>query len=416
MNHLSTPADNVQLHFRSSCNEYLIESLTNIGALLNQSFKEAHLPQIENSTQTSSINARNKGILFQRCESLLIRMFEVDNNANIKKIHSEETNARGNLNQAHSNENVHNQSVLEDSVYFKDKMLLNESQEMVWYWMKSSSDHAISLSTLMFNEAPTDTDHDHMNANGDVQHNKLRWYSDADYTSDSNIIMYDQYVEDNEELVVQNNVSSVQNDALMSILDEDWQNMVNLGNQRQRSDNSLNKTKQIWKETGKLLLIVGYHGVTGKQVALGKLNLGASLVSGLRLFKTYDRESFKAQELLEKVHRVKSDFRNESLRRYHGQSCFVRDIMGAELTLRQSSTNFVTTISIDDMMKSSPICLFSKASKSKSWLWHRRLNHLNFVTINDLARLCSACQLGKRSSLLSLSTWKKQEVLPQTQI
>ncbi|GJT94570.1 integrase, catalytic region, zinc finger, CCHC-type containing protein [Tanacetum coccineum] len=49
------------------------------------------------------------------------------------------------------------------------------------------------------------------------------------------------------------------------------------------------------------------------------------------------------------------------------------------------STNLYT-ISIDDMMKSSPICLLSKASKSKSWLWHRRLNHLNFGTINDLAR------------------------------
>ncbi|GJU21526.1 retrovirus-related pol polyprotein from transposon TNT 1-94 [Tanacetum coccineum] len=63
------------------------------------------------------------------------------------------------------------------------------------------------------------------------------------------------------------------------------------------------------------------------------------------------------------------------------------------------------------MMKSSPICLLSKASKNKSWLWHRRLNHLNFDTINDLARkdlvrglprlkfkkdhLCSACKLGK---------------------
>ncbi|GJT70657.1 retrovirus-related pol polyprotein from transposon TNT 1-94, partial [Tanacetum coccineum] len=66
---------------------------------------------------------------------------------------------------------------------------------------------------------------------------------------------------------------------------------------------------------------------------------------------------------------------------------------------------------IEDMIKSSPICLLSKASKNKSWLWHRRLNHLNFDTINDLARkdlvrglsrlkfekdhLCSACQLGK---------------------
>ncbi|GKG51830.1 retrovirus-related pol polyprotein from transposon TNT 1-94, partial [Tanacetum coccineum] len=41
---------------------------------------------------------------------------------------------------------------------------------------------------------------------------------------------------------------------------------------------------------------------------------------------------------------------------------------------------------VEDMMKSSPICLLSKASKNKSWLWHRRLNHMNFGTINDLAR------------------------------
>nr|GEW36616.1 hypothetical protein [Tanacetum cinerariifolium] len=69
------------------------------------------------------------------------------------------------------------------------------------------------------------------------------------------------------------------------------------------------------------------------------------------------------------------------------------------------------TISVEDMMKSSLICLLSKASKNKSWLWHRRLNHLNFSTINDLTRkdlvkglprlkfekdhICSACQLGK---------------------
>ncbi|GKB32693.1 retrovirus-related pol polyprotein from transposon TNT 1-94, partial [Tanacetum coccineum] len=54
--------------------------------------------------------------------------------------------------------------------------------------------------------------------------------------------------------------------------------------------------------------------------------------------------------------------------------------------LKGSSGTNLYTISIDEMMKSSPICLLSKASKSKSWLWHRRLNHLNFGTINDLAR------------------------------
>ncbi|GJQ96479.1 retrovirus-related pol polyprotein from transposon TNT 1-94 [Tanacetum coccineum] len=92
-------------------------------------------------------------------------------------------------------------------------------------------------------------------------------------------------------------------------------------------------------------------------------------------------------------------------------SCYVRDTDGVEL-IKGSYGSTVYTISVEDMMKSSPICLLSKASKNKSWLCHRRLNHLNFGTINDLARkdlvrglprlkfekdhLCSTCQLGKR--------------------
>ncbi|GJZ64371.1 hypothetical protein Tco_0620792 [Tanacetum coccineum] len=44
--------------------------------------------------------------------------------------------------------------------------------------------------------------------------------SDAEYTSDSNIIPYEQYVKDNAVLVVQSNVSSVPNDALMMIIND----------------------------------------------------------------------------------------------------------------------------------------------------------------------------------------------------
>nr|GEW59370.1 integrase, catalytic region, zinc finger, CCHC-type, peptidase aspartic, catalytic [Tanacetum cinerariifolium] len=35
------------------------------------------------------------------------------------------------------------------------------------------------------------------------------------------------------------------------------------------------------------------------------------------------------------------------------------------------------TIYLNDMLKTSPICILSKASKSKSWLWHRKLSRLN---------------------------------------
>nr|GEZ27396.1 integrase, catalytic region, zinc finger, CCHC-type, peptidase aspartic, catalytic [Tanacetum cinerariifolium] len=40
--------------------------------------------------------------------------------------------------------------------------------------------------------------------------------------------------------------------------------------------------------------------------------------------------------------------------------------------LTGSRGNNLYTLSLQDMMASSPICLLSKASKTKSWLWHRR--------------------------------------------
>ncbi|GKB03548.1 hypothetical protein Tco_0831691 [Tanacetum coccineum] len=53
----------------------------------------------------------------------------------------------------------------------------------------------------------------------DVQQNYVV-DSDAEYTSDSNIIPYEQYVKNNAEQVVQSNVSSVPNDALMMIIND----------------------------------------------------------------------------------------------------------------------------------------------------------------------------------------------------
>nr|GEU78965.1 Gag-Pol polyprotein [Tanacetum cinerariifolium] len=70
---------------------------------------------------------------------------------------------------------------------------------------------------------------------------------------------------------------------------------------------------------------------------------------------------------------------------FRKHSCYVRDSDGVEVVKGSRGSNLYT-ISVEYMMKSSPICLLSKASKTKSWLWHRRLNHLNFGTINDLSR------------------------------
>ncbi|GJS20405.1 retrovirus-related pol polyprotein from transposon TNT 1-94 [Tanacetum coccineum] len=91
-------------------------------------------------------------------------------------------------------------------------------------------------------------------------------------------------------------------------------------------------------------------------------------------------------------------------------TCFIRNLDGVDLLLGSKDTNLYT-ISLDDMLKTSLICLLSKASKTKSWLWHCHLSHLNSGTLNKLAKdglargipklkfkkdhLCSACALGK---------------------
>ncbi|GJT62916.1 retrovirus-related pol polyprotein from transposon TNT 1-94 [Tanacetum coccineum] len=95
---------------------------------------------------------------------------------------------------------------------------------------------------------------------------------------------------------------------------------------------------------------------------------------------------------------------------FRKHTCFVRNLEGVDLLLGSRGTNLYS-LSIGDMMASSPICLLSKATKIKSWLWHRRLSYLNFGAINHLARhglvrslprlkfkkehLCSACAIGK---------------------
>ncbi|GJU92377.1 integrase, catalytic region, zinc finger, CCHC-type containing protein [Tanacetum coccineum] len=65
--------------------------------------------------------------------------------------------------------------------------------------------------------------------------------------------------------------------------------------------------------------------------------------------------------------------------------CFIRNLEGVDLLSGSRDTNLYT-ISLDDVLNTSSICLLSKASKTKSWLWHRRLSHLNFGTLNKLAK------------------------------
>nr|GEY17436.1 retrovirus-related Pol polyprotein from transposon TNT 1-94 [Tanacetum cinerariifolium] len=95
---------------------------------------------------------------------------------------------------------------------------------------------------------------------------------------------------------------------------------------------------------------------------------------------------------------------------FRKSTCFVRNEDGVDLLTGDCSSNLYT-IALNEVASDSSTCLLAKASSSQSWLWHQRLLHLNFVTINNLVKnnvvqglskmkfekdhLCSACEQGK---------------------
>ncbi|GJU30558.1 retrovirus-related pol polyprotein from transposon TNT 1-94 [Tanacetum coccineum] len=95
---------------------------------------------------------------------------------------------------------------------------------------------------------------------------------------------------------------------------------------------------------------------------------------------------------------------------FRKSTCYICDLKGNDLLTGSCGTDLYS-ISLQDSTTPNPICLMAKATSSQAWLWHRRLSHLNFDTINLLSKnnivnglpklkfvkdhLCSSCELGK---------------------
>nr|GEZ25737.1 hypothetical protein [Tanacetum cinerariifolium] len=91
-------------------------------------------------------------------------------------------------------------------------------------------------------------------------------------------------------------------------------------------------------------------------------------------------------------------------------TCYIRDLKGNDLLTGSRGTDLYS-ITLQDTNCPNPVCLMARATSSQAWLWHRRLSHLNFDTINLLSKndivaglpklkfikdhLYSFCELGK---------------------
>nr|GFB49794.1 integrase, catalytic region, zinc finger, CCHC-type, peptidase aspartic, catalytic [Tanacetum cinerariifolium] len=70
---------------------------------------------------------------------------------------------------------------------------------------------------------------------------------------------------------------------------------------------------------------------------------------------------------------------------FQKSTCYIRDLKGNDLLTGSHGTNLYS-ITLQDTTYPNPICLMAKATSSQPWLWHRRLSHLNFDTINLLSK------------------------------
>nr|GEZ25918.1 hypothetical protein [Tanacetum cinerariifolium] len=95
---------------------------------------------------------------------------------------------------------------------------------------------------------------------------------------------------------------------------------------------------------------------------------------------------------------------------FRKSTCYIPDLKGNDLLIGSRGTDLYS-ITLQYINSPNLICLMTKATSSQAWLWHHRLSHLNFDTINLLSKndivvglpklkfikdhLCSSCELGK---------------------
>ncbi|GJZ04621.1 integrase, catalytic region, zinc finger, CCHC-type containing protein [Tanacetum coccineum] len=88
---------------------------------------------------------------------------------------------------------------------------------------------------------------------------------------------------------------------------------------------------------------------------------------------------------------------------FRKHSCYVRDTNGVELIKGSRGSKFYT-ISIEDMLKSSLICLLSKASKNKSWFTWVKFLRSKDETPEVVIKFLKQIQVGLNKTVKNIHT------------
>ncbi|KAJ9557013.1 hypothetical protein OSB04_011627 [Centaurea solstitialis] len=120
------------------------------------------------------------------------------------------------------------------------------------------------------------------------------------------------------------------------------------------------------------------------------------------MFEKQSKKNLSISQLCDKNHKVSFLEKNCKVKNKH-----------KEVILTSARKADVYIINMNTSTSTDNVCFVSRASTDINWLWHNRLSHLNFKTLNQLSinklvtglpdfrftkvSLCSACEKGKQT-------------------
>ncbi|GJU98686.1 retrovirus-related pol polyprotein from transposon TNT 1-94 [Tanacetum coccineum] len=157
-------------------------------------------------------------------------------------------------------------------------------------------------------------------------------------------------------------------------------NDVNVSSKSKSAKSS--KKTQTWKPTSKVFTNIGYRM---SKLFSGNVRFGNEQIMKIMGYGDYQMgnvtisQVYYVEGLGHNLFSVGQFCDSDLEVAFRKQTCYICDLEGVDL-LKGSKGSTLYTLSLEDMMLSSPIYLLLKASKTKSWLWHRTLSHFYHCT------------------------------------
>ena len=140
----------------------------------------------------------------------------------------------------------------------------------------------------------------------------------------------------------------------------------------------------------------------GFTLGYGIISKGNVIIDNVALVKGLKHNLLSISQLCDRGHQVW----------FSTEACVISDKKDNKVVLTGNRKGNVYIADFNSTSADSITCLFGKASLDDSWLWHKKLSHLNFKAMNDLLRkdlvrglpklefskdgICDSCQIGKQ--------------------